>query len=608
MTLARSATHQFSAATKWTITFAGEDIKSTYRNLADVQLLLYEIWTATYHHLASVDGAAHVAHLANSSDAWWWVPQGSGSRYYVLNALEELDEVDEFYLDRSERAVYVGLHPEDDPNADNADPFILAAGNRELVRINDTAGVSFRSLEFAHTPVENGQWICGQSAALLETAAVHVSFARDVSFANCTFRATGGYGFWTEQETSDVSVVGSLFTDLGAGGIRVGRNYAETPECENHTFSDNIITDGGHWFKEGVGVLAQFVGNVTISHNEISYMRYSGISTGWTWGYGPTPVHDIRATFNHIHHIGLGYLSDMACVYNVGAGPGSVVGNNYCHDVQSYNYGGWAYYTDEGSRGILFENNIAYRTKCAGHHQHYGTDNVIRNNLYVDVNIGDEPTPGRQDVRMTSCDYAIATSTHKRNCNSCPYPEKTPENPGCCCHPGCDQGMCSSWNFSRNIVYLPKGNPSTFVGTSFPFGLMNFSFDNNVYYSEGVGSTARMFNGSRKETVGNGQANLAGWQGLGKDLSSVVGDPNLDPAPLLADPWPLAKTLFGPLRLGFEPIDVGTVGPRAASCAPQSLIGCDSSESGTATSLTPLLSLVERLGLIVHVPIATATS
>ena len=75
----------------------------------------------------------------------------------------------------------------------------------------------------------------------------------------------------------------------------------------------------------------------------------------------------------------------MGCVYTLGHQPNSRVLNNYCHDVQSYNYGGWAYYTDEGSRGLLFESNVAYRTKCAGHHQHYGTDNVLRNNLYYEV-------------------------------------------------------------------------------------------------------------------------------------------------------------------------------------------------------------------------------
>jgi hypothetical protein len=31
----------------------------------------------------------------------------------------------------------------------------------------------------------------------------------------------------------------------------------------------------------------------------------------------------------------------------------------------------------------LFQNNVATRTKCAGHHQHYGTDNHILNNIVI---------------------------------------------------------------------------------------------------------------------------------------------------------------------------------------------------------------------------------
>lgn len=42
------------------------------------------------------------------------------------------------------------------------------------------------------------------------------------------------------------------------------------------------------------------------------------------------------------------------------------------------------------SRDELFQNNVATRTKCAGHHQHYGTDNHILNNIYYHVDIGDD--------------------------------------------------------------------------------------------------------------------------------------------------------------------------------------------------------------------------
>jgi len=53
------------------------------------------------------------------------------------------------------------------------------------------------------------------------------------------------------------------------------------------------------------------------------------------------------------------------------------------HDIWAGKYGGWAIYCDEGSRNILIENNLAYRCRHACFNQHYGKDNIVRNNIFA---------------------------------------------------------------------------------------------------------------------------------------------------------------------------------------------------------------------------------
>jgi hypothetical protein len=490
--------------TKISIFYQDEDLKP-WSNLDDAIAVVYHSWTASRHRIKSLD--EENKRVEFTAPSGW--PMGyweKNQRYYIEFVAEGLDAPGEWYLDRNTgRLTYRPMADQDMTRVE-----VVVPTTEELLRIEGHAAAGqfvehlhFDGLSFQHTSwtMPQAETVDGQAAASLTTAAVHAFGARNCSFKQCEIAHTGGYALWLEGGSKDNRVEQCHIHDLGAGGVRLGEtSLPAEPEqqTERNTIYNCLIHDGGHVHHAGIGVWIGRSSHNTVHHNEISDFLYTGVSVGWSWGYAPSTAHHNRIEHNHIHHLGWGQLSDMGGIYCLGLSPGTRLCHNLIHDVLSYAYGGWGLYTDEGSTDILMENNVVYRVKDGAFHQHYGRENIVRNN-----------------VLALSATYGQIRRSREED------------------H--------SSFTIEGNIIY---SNGVPMLGGNWSNG--NYQLKGNCY-----------FDASGQAPTFPGGLTLAQWQEKGHDAGSIIADPGfVDPQ---RQDFRL-KPDSPAFSLGFQPIDTTTIG------------------------------------------------
>jgi hypothetical protein len=459
-------------------------------------------WAEIRMPIVSVDPQANMALLTGS-------PRPSNreadARYWIENTPEGVDAPGEWYLDRTTGILrYRPRAGEDVPNEE-----IIAPALTQLVRLEGKPeegrlirNITFRGLEFRHAdwtlPKEG---YADTQAAFAAGAAFEAIGAEDVTLDRCSFTQMGTYGVWFSRGSRRNRIQRCHIYDMGAGGIKIGETVQRQSEAEQNfenIISDNHVHHLGLVYPAAIGIWVAQSSRNTISHNHIHDLYYTAISVGWTWGYRANQSKGNLIEFNHLHHIGKDMLSDMGAIYTLGEQPGTVIRNNLIHDVWAFTYGGWGIYPDEGSSDMLIEDNIVYRTKSAGFHQHYGRNNLVRNNVFA---FGSE-----YQVMRTRAEPHL------------------------------------SFRFVNNIVYFDQGQ---LLGSNWTGG--NFELGRNLYF-DARGGAMRLAGRSFEQ-----------WQQEGHDPGSMVADPlfvNAGNYNFRLRPESPA------LKLGFRQIDVSRVGPR----------------------------------------------
>lgn len=449
-------------------------------DLQNVIISIHHAWDRTRKYIQAKsieDSAVYIIGGPMHS----WNKLDNSSQFYFENSRAFLDAPGEWFLESNGDLFYVPRKGERIETSKAITPvidkFLVIRGDKE----EKVENIHFKNLSFKFTryimPISGNE---NAQAGAPTDASIMADYAEGIEFDNIEIAHTGNNGIWFRTACSDSKLTHSYLHDLGIGGVKIGT--LDIPKdksliTNNIIVDNNIIRSGGHEFPTGVGVIIFQSGDNIISHNDISDFIYSGVSVGWVWGYHYSPSKRNKIIYNHIHHLGWGLLSDMGGVYTLGPSEGTVVNNNVIHHIYSYGYGGWGLYTDEGSTGIVMENNLVYKVKTGGFHQHYGKDNIIRNNIFA--------------LQLKAQLEATRIEDHR------------------------------GFSFANNIVYFDEG---TLTGKNWETA--NFLARSNIYWN--TQSKDRIKFDDKAEGV---FYTFQEWQEMGKDKKSIIADPHfMDPA------------------------------------------------------------------------------
>ena len=348
-------------------------------NAPYAEMVLHEMWCTSNLRIKDLsvhgDSVAVTFHNPEAKIQFehpWPSPMtpntGHPSPFYLTNAKELLDEPGEWYHDiRTHKLYYMPRQGEIVREAivPVMETLVDVIGSAERpVRNITMKGVTFshttwmRPSEKGHVPLQAGMYLTeayklrpqidrpnnhkldNQGWLGRADAAVELRYAEDVNFDGCRFEHLGGSGLdyvyacrrgtTTHCTFTDIAMNGYVCGSFSPEGLETHLPYAPTDfreVCTGQTVSDCDFHDVTNEDWGCVAIAAGYVNGITIDHNTIHDVSYTGISLGWGWNRDLVCMKDNKVHANLIYNYAQ-HMYDCAGIYTLGNQPGTVISEN----------------------------------------------------------------------------------------------------------------------------------------------------------------------------------------------------------------------------------------------------------------------------------------
>lgn len=385
---------------------------------SELEFFIHQMWETAVLRVQSVEikGAEAVLHFNQPESRLEfehpWPPpvisDKGNSVFRLSRAIEFLDEPGEWYHDRSTGKLY--YYPRGNEDIDRAEvvvpvleTLVTVQGSKEC----PVREISWKGITFAHSgwirpskqgyvPLQAGMYLLDAYKLLVpgtpdkaalenqawigrQPASVQLQDVRNTVFEDCRFIHCGAGGLDYLHGSSGDRVEGCLFSDIAGSGLIIGKfsdpgvetHLPYNPQDEraisqNMMIRNNLVQDVANEYWGSVGIIAGYVRDITIEHNELCELAYSGISVGWGWTHTVNCMRNNKIHANLVHHFG---KHNYSCggIYTLSAQPGTTITENCIRDIYKPDYvhddTGFYIYLDEASSYMTVKDNWCSETR-----------------------------------------------------------------------------------------------------------------------------------------------------------------------------------------------------------------------------------------------------